>query len=279
MLASLCDVLHPARRGGYAVGLFNTVNLEMARGVIAAAEELRSPVIIGTAEVLLPFAPLDALTWFLLPLAQQATVPVVVHFDHGLTFERCMEALKLGIRSIMFDCSQASLEENTRKVRELTRIAHAFGANVEAELGHVGLGIDSAETLESHYTDPKQVETYVKATGVDALAIAAGTAHGPYHGKPCLDFGRIEKIASLTDVPLVLHGGSGLSDEDFRRAIACGISKINIFTDINEAAAAGAASALQVKGAAGTQLMMEQIRAVREAAMAKMRLFGSCGKA
>ena len=206
-------------------------------------------------------------------------MPVVVHFDHGLTFDACIEALKLGFSSVMYDCSQDSLEENTRKVRELTRIAHAFGGNVEAELGHVGSGDDSAETLESHYTDPDQAEAYMEATGVDALAIAVGTAHGPYSGKPRLDFDRIRKIAGLTDAPLVLHGGSGLSDEDFRQAIACGISKINIYTDINAAAAAGAATALCAKGATGTDIMVEQIRAVREAAMVKMRLFGSCGRA
>ena len=138
MLATLNDVLLPARKGHYGVGLFNTVNLEMARGVLAAAEALRSPVIIGTAEVLLPYGPLRELADLLLPMARRASVPVVLHFDHGLTFENCMLALKYGFSSVMYDCSTLPCEENLRRVKELCVIAHAFGATVEAELGHVG---------------------------------------------------------------------------------------------------------------------------------------------
>ena len=137
MLATLNDVLLPARKKGYAVGLFNTVNLEMARGVLAAAEALRSPVIIGTAEVLLPYAPLRELADLLVPMARRASVPVVVHYDHGLTFANCMLALKYGFTSVMVDRSTSPYEENLREVRELTAIAHAFGATVEGELGHV----------------------------------------------------------------------------------------------------------------------------------------------
>ena len=138
MLVNLNEVLLPARKDKYAVGLFNTVNFEMARGVLAAAEALKSPVIIGTAEILLPYGPLEELSEFLIPMARKASVPVVVHYDHGLTFEKCMEALKLGFTSIMYDCSTDIYEENVRKVKELTTIAHCFGASVEGELGHVG---------------------------------------------------------------------------------------------------------------------------------------------
>jgi len=282
MIVNLNEVLLPARKGKYAVGLFNTVNFEMARGVIAAAEALRAPVILGTAEVLLPYAPLEELSYFLIPMAKKVSVPVVVHYDHGLTFDKCMEALKLGFSSVMYDCSEDSYEENTRKVKELTRIAHAFGASVEGELGHVGNEDDSPEETQEashYYTDPAQARQYVEETGVDALAIAVGTVHGTYRFEPKLDFDRIKEIDYLTDRPLVLHGGSGLSDEAFQTAIACGISKVNIFTDINKALAEGARMPLQNKKAMGMELLLPQIEAVKQATMGKMKLFGCAGKA
>jgi fructose-bisphosphate aldolase class II len=286
VLVNLCDVLPPAAKGKYAVGLFNTINLEMARGVLAAAEKTRSPVIIGTAEALLPFTPLEELACLLLPMAKKATVPVVVHFDHGLSFETCMTALQIGFTSAMFDCSHDNLAENARKVRELSRAAHAFGASVEAELGHVGNVENSlegtagaAENPETDYTDPGEAKAFVLATMVDALAVAVGTAHGLYTQKPKLDFDRIGAIASLTKAPLVLHGGSGLTDDDFRRAIAQGISKINIFSDINVALAEGAAEALRAGHSVGTEVMLSQMDAIQKAAEKKMLLFGCCGKA
>ena len=136
MLVNLNDVLKPG--SGRAVGLFNTVNMEMARGTIAAAEELGSPVVIGTAEVLLPYGPLEELSWLLLPMAKRASVPVVVHLDHGLKYETCVKALELGFSSVMYDCSTDEYEENVRKVAEMAKIAHSYGATIEAELGHVG---------------------------------------------------------------------------------------------------------------------------------------------
>ena len=145
MLANLNDVLVPARKNKYAVGLFNAVNREMARGIIAAAEETGSPVIMGTAEVLLPYGPLEDLSYFLIPMAKRAKVPVVIHYDHGLTYEKCIEALKLGFTSIMYDCSTDSYEENIKKVKEMADIAHSYGATIEGELGHVGDNPDSAE--------------------------------------------------------------------------------------------------------------------------------------
>ncbi len=284
MLVNLNEVLRPAQQNRYAVGLFNTVNLEMARGVIAAAEEARSPVIIGTAEILLPYAPLEELSWLLVPMAKKAGVPVVLHYDHGLTFEKCMEALRLGFSSIMYDCSTDTYEENVRKVRELVAIAHCFGATVEAELGHVG---DSDDSLEGssfsdpaqHYTDPAQAAEYVQLTGCDALAVAVGTVHGTYRFEPRLDFRRIRDIAEKVSVPLVLHGGSGLSAEAFGTAIANGISKVNIFTDINAALAQGAAQTLAAGKHFGTDIMPEEIEQVKQATLAKMKIFGCMGRA
>ncbi len=285
MLVNFSHILPKAQKEHYAVGLFNALNTEMARGVIGAAEALRSPVIVGTAEILLPFSPLECVADALRFMAQRTSVPVVLHYDHGLTFDKCMEALKLGFTSLMYDCSTDPYEENVRKLAELTKIAHAFGATVEAELGHVGDN-DSMDTDPSmqdpaaFYTDPVQAKDFVEKTHVDALAIAVGTAHGAYRFTPKLDFERITAIReAIPETSLVLHGGSGLSVEDFRTAIARGIAKVNIFTDINVAGAKAIREAVQQEKCAMTDLMNLQVEAVKVETMKKMRLFGSEGKA
>ncbi len=272
MLANLNDVLLPARENGYAVGLFNTVNLELARGVIAAAEELNAPVIIGTAEVLLPYGPLEELSCLLLPMAKKASVPVVLHLDHGLQAETCKRALELGFSSIMYDCSTEPYEVNVRKVADMAKLAHQYGATIEAELGHVGEAANDSDP-SAYYTDPAQAKDFVEKTNVDALAIAVGTAHGAYRFPPKLDFQRIRTIKETIGIPLVLHGGSGLSDSDFRQAIESGISKINIFTDLNLAAAKAATEGYAPnKGL--TDLIPGMVEAIKQSTMEKMRLFG-----
>jgi fructose-bisphosphate aldolase class II len=284
MLANLNDVLLPAQKGKYGVGLFNAVNAEMARGVIGAAEQLRSPVIVGTAEIFIKYASLENVADLLVPMARRATVPVVVHYDHGLTFEKCMEALKLGFTSVMYDCSTDSYEENVRKVAELVRIAHALGATVEAELGHVGDNEDSAEGSSDfsdptkYYTDPAQAQDYVTGTGADALAVSVGTAHGTYKLPPKLDFERIQTIAKRIGTPLVLHGGSGLTDEDFKRAIAAGISKINVFTEINVTGAAAMRKAFDEGKTTMLELMTVQIEAIERLVKEKILLYGSANQ-
>ena len=175
MLVTLREVLKDAQEKKYGVGLFNTVNLEMAKGVLAAAEELNSPVIIGTAEVLLPTAGLEELSYFLLPMARKASVPVVLHYDHGLTEPKIMEALRLGFSSIMYDCSTDAYENNVHRVARMVEIAHLFGATVEGELGHVGAN-EAGSGDEGIYTQPEQARDFVERTGVDALAVAIGTA-------------------------------------------------------------------------------------------------------
>ena len=275
MLVNLNDVLLPAREKKYGVGLFNTVNFEMARGVLQAAETVGTPVIIGTAEVLLPYGPLEELSYFLLPMAKKASVPVVVHYDHGLTYEKCVEALNLGFTSIMYDCSTDSYDENVRKVADITALAHSRNATVEAELGHVGdnEGAGQLNDPTAYYTDPRQAKDFVEKTKVDALAIAVGSAHGAYKFPPKLDFERIRTIRDTIPTPLVLHGGSGLTDEDFRKAIAGGISKINIFTDINVAQANAAKAALEQGVKDMTGIIPWQVDAVAKEAEKKMRLF------
>lgn len=276
MLANLNDVLPRAKREGYAVGLFNTVNLEMARGVLAAAEESRSPVIIGTAEILLPAASLEELACLLLPLAQKATVPVVVHFDHGLTEEKTRLAMDLGFTSIMYDCSTLGFEENCRAVAAMVQEAHARGVSVEAELGHVGA--NAGEGDHSVYTDPGEAKAFAEATGADALAVAIGTAHGAYRAAPKLDLQRLRIIAEKVSVPLVMHGGSGLSDADFQNAIRSGMAKVNIFTDLN-CACAKAAHDFYQPGCGMTDLIPHLTEAVKAATLKKMRLFGCMGRA
>ena len=277
MLTNLNGVLLPAKERKYGVGLFNTLTLEMARAVIGTAEKLRSPVIVGTAEVLLPYAPLENVADIVVPMAKRASVPVVVHYDHGLTFEKCVEAIHLGFSSIMYDCSTDTYEENIRKVEEITRMAHAFGVTVEAELGHVGNVVASGSDPSAFFTDPAQARDFSDRTGVDALAIAVGTAHGAYKFPPKLDFDRIETIAHTISTPLVLHGGSGLSEEDFRHAIRCGISKVNIFTDINMASVRGLQKAMGEGKNALTDCIPYEISAISEAVEEKMHLFGSTG--
>lgn len=281
MLVNMNDILLPAKEGKYGVGFFNAVNVEMARAIIETAEEVKAPVMIGTAEVLLPAMELDLVANYLIPMAKKATVPVCVHYDHGLTFERCMQAVKLGFTSVMYDCSTAPYEENITKVAEMVKICHAMGVTVEAELGHVGDNAGSGKLTnpEDYFTDPDTAVDYVKRTGVDSLAVAVGNAHGDYAFPPKLDFDRIQIISGKTNLPLVLHGGSGLADADFKNAVRLGVSKINIFTDIDKAGKAGVEAGI----AAGERTMMGlipyEIKAMKEVVAEKIKLFGSEGRA
>ena len=279
------EMLEKAREGKYAVGLFNAVNVEMARAIIETAEELNAPVIVGTAEVLLPAMNLERVAEYLVPMAKKAKVPVCVHYDHGLTFEKCMEALQLGFSSVMYDCSTDTYEDNVAKVAEMVKICHAMGASVEGELGHVGDNEGSAEGSDhlldpsAFFTDVSMARDFVERTGVDALAVAVGNAHGDYKFPPKLDFDRISDIADRTGVPLVLHGGSGLSDSDFRTAVQRGICKVNIFTDIDKAGKAGIEEGIAAGAKTLMGLIPYSIAAMKKVVANKMELFGSVGKA
>ena len=277
MLVNMNEILLPAKEGGYGVGFFNAVNVEMARAVIEAAEELRAPVMIGTAEVLLPVTGLERVAEYLIPMAKKASVPVCVHYDHGLTFEKCMEALKLGFTSVMYDCSTASYEENVEKVAEMVKICHAMGVTVEGEFGHVGdnAGKGKLENPSDYYTDPDTAVDFVRKTGVDALAVAVGNAHGDYAFPPKLDFERIRVISEKTNLPLVLHGGSGLSDQDFQRAVSLGVSKVNIFTDIDKAGKRGLEAGIKAGEKSMTGLIPYEIAEMKNVVREKILLFGA----
>ena len=275
MLVNLNDVLFDAQKNHYAVGLFNTIDTDMLDAVIAAAEETRSPVIIGTAEVLLPYGELKLMAPAMVEAAKRATVPVVVHYDHGLTFERCIEALKSGFTSIMFDGSAGEEAENLKNTREIVKIAHAFGATVEGEIGHVGITETGDNEQSDLYTTVEEAVGFVKETGVDALAIAIGTAHGVYKSKPKLDLNRLQEIRAALDTPLVLHGASGLTKEDFKASIKYGIAKMNIFTDI---CVAGVEAMKNGEGAY-IDIRDMKFKAMKQAAVEKMIMFGSAGRA
>ena len=278
MLANLNDVLFDAQKNHYAVGLFNTTDSDMLEGVIAAAEETRSPVIIGTAEVLLPYGELKLIAPSMIAAAKRATVPVVVHYDHGLTFDRCMEAIKLGFTSIMFDGSAGDEDKNIADTREMVKIAHSLGITVEGEIGHVGQAATGDNAASDMYTTPQEAVDFINATGVDALAIAIGTAHGAYKEKPQLDLGRLREIRAAVDAPLVLHGGSGLSDDDFRNTVRDGIAKVNIFTDLCLAGVSAMEAGLR-DGKEYLDIRNMKVEAIKAAAMRKMNLFGCTGKA
>ena len=278
MLVNLDYVLKKAQEGKYAVGLFNTTDTDMLQAAISAAEELNSPIIIGTAEVLLPFGELDLIAPSVIEAAKKAKVPVVVHYDHGLTFERCMQALKLGFTSIMFDGSAGDEEQNIKDTAEIVKIAHSFGATVEGEIGHVGNADVGDNTATDSYTTPEEAKEFIEKTGVDALAVAIGTAHGAYKEKPLLDLERLKEIRATVDTPLVLHGGSGLSDDDFRNTIKYGIAKVNIFTDLCLAGVDGVTEGLE-KNLAYLEMRNLKVQKIKEAVKNKIRLFGSENKA
>lgn len=271
MLANLNDILMPAREGRYCIGQFNVLTRGMARGVISAAEKAQMPVVLGIEEEQLEICSLDDFASFILPMADRSTVPVAVHFDHGYDIELCAKALRLGFTSVNFDRSMDPIDENEFRVAGLANIAHAFHATLEAELGHTPKEGEQKETFA--YTDPKQAADYVKLTHVDALAISVGTSHGEYKSQPSLDFDRIRAISEAAGIPLVLHGGSGLSDKTVDMAIRSGISKIDIFTDINIACFQGDIQAYNDGIRMKSQAIPYELHSVAAYAEEKIRLY------
>ena len=229
-LANMRELLQNARAEKRAVGAFSVSSLDMICGVIRAAEAMETPVILQVAQVRLPYSPLHVIGPAMLAAARSAKVPVGIHLDHG-TDESCIrEALDMGFTSVMFDGSRLPMAENIGRTQAVIRMAEAYGASVEAEIGVVGK-TESGEALTAHCADPEEAVRFIGETGVDALAVAIGNAHGVYEGTPELRFDVLECMQGRCgDTAFVLHGGTGISAGDFRRAIGLGMHKINIAT-------------------------------------------------
>ncbi len=233
-LVSILPHLKRAQQYHYALPLFDTVDMYSTDAMFAVLEEKKAPAMIAIYAGGLEHPNTPALAAYIRTRAASATVPVSLMLDHGGSFEHCIQAISLGFTDVMYDGSRLPLEENIANTRLVVRAAHAVGVAVEAELGHVGSGSEYQEfgAQRKGFTDPDEVERFVAETGVDVLAIAIGTAHGLYVGEPHLDLDLLREIRARVDIPLALHGGSGCSDEQFRAAIAAGITKINVATDL-----------------------------------------------
>lgn len=229
-LVKMKDLLRRAEEKNIGCGAFSVGNMEMVKGAIRAAEELNTPIILQIAEVRLKNSPLHLMGPMMVQAAKEAKVDVAVHLDHGLTFETVDKALELGFTSVMLDASTLPFEENIARVKAVVEKARKYGATVEAELGLVGGSEDGSCDHGIRCTDPDDAVVYARETGIDALAVAIGNAHGNYPVAPTLAFDVLEKIHEKVDIPLVLHGGSGITDKDFQRAISLGIRKVNIAT-------------------------------------------------
>lgn len=234
MLVNLKEILKIAEAEGSAIGMFNATGFDSLQAVVKAAEELHRPVIIAHAEVHNVYNDISMVGPAMLAVARNASVPVCVHLDHGISKEMIYRALRIGFTSVMIDASALPYEENLAFTKEITEISHAMGVSVEAELGRIVTKPEGAKT-EDFYTRPEEAKAFVEATGVDALAIAFGTAHGFYKAQPKLDFDVVKKCREATGIPLVMHGGSGVSEEGFHQAINAGIRKINYYSYMSKA--------------------------------------------
>jgi fructose-bisphosphate aldolase class II len=285
-LVSMKNMLLQALDGKYAVGQFNLNNLESTQAILQAAQKEQAPVILGVSEAYIPYmGGLPCIAGMVKALIKhyEITVPVALHLDHGSTYDVCIRALHAGFTSVMIDASHHSLEHNIDVTQRVTQAAHVLGATVEAELGRItgredDLIVDDADGM---YAVPEDCVALVKATGIDFLAPALGSVHGPYRGQPKLGFERMGEIQRLTGLPLVLHGGSGLPDEEIRQAIALGTSKINVNTDNQMACTAAIRRFLTDNPAAydPRNYLIPAREAIQATVQSKIRLFGSSGKA
>lgn len=281
-LVTTKQLLLDAQKGGYAIGAFNVENMEMVQAVIEAAEELESPVIMQTTPSTVKYADVDYFFANVATAAKKAKVPVVMHLDHGSSFELAMEAYRAGYTSIMIDGSHESFEGNIEVSKKVADACHPGGVPVEAELGKVGGKEDDLDGGDDNpYTDPQQAKEFVEATNIDSLAVAIGTAHGVYKGTPKLDVDRLSEIREAVSIPLVLHGTSGVPDEAVKECIKRGICKVNYATDLRIAFTKGVNAVLAENpdtidpkkyNAAGRE-------EVKKYVMQKMEVVGSVGKA
>ena len=283
-LESMKDMLEKAKREGYAVGQFNINNLEYTQAILQAAEEEKSPVILGVSEGAARYmGGFNTVVHMVKGLMKDlgTTVPVAIHLDHGSSFEKCKEAIDAGFTSVMIDASHHPFEENVETTSKVVEYAHANGVSVEAELGTVGGQEDDIVADGVIYADPKECEELVKRTNIDFLAPALGSVHGPYKGEPNLGFAEMEEISKLADLPLVLHGGTGIPTKDIKRAISLGTAKINVNT---ENQIAGTKAVRDFLNADAEQYdprkyLTPMRDAIKETVKGKMREFGSSGQA
>lgn len=279
----VADLLKEAAAGKYAVGAFNCNNMEIVQAIIGAAEAENSPVIIQASQGAIKYAGLDYIAGLTRIAAASARVPVALHLDHGTSFDQVMRCIRAGFSSVMFDGSKLPLDENIKITNQVLAAARPVGVSVEAELGKIGGTEDdiTVDEREAMLTDPDEAKYFVDNTGVDSLAVAIGTAHGVYKGEPKLDFERLTKIRSLVDIPIVLHGSSGVPDDAIKEAVSRGVCKVNIDTNIREAFTGKCRRVLAEKP--GEIDPRKVLGPAREAAMEiireKIRVFGSSGKA
>ncbi len=236
-LVPMKEILDKANKENYAVGGFNINNLEFLQGIIEAAEEVKSPLILQTSSGAIRYIGMDYVIGMVDAATKNVSIPVALHLDHGGSFEITMECIRRGYSSVMIDGSKKPFAENIELTRSVVKAAHSVGVSVEAELGKLGGAEDdvNVDEREATFTDPDEAVEFVEKTGIDALAIAIGTAHGVYKGKPELDFDRLKEINSKIDIPLVLHGASGVPEEDVRKSVSMGINKVNVNTDFQQA--------------------------------------------
>ncbi len=273
-------LLLKAREGGYAVGSFSVSNMEMVLGVLKAVEETKSPAILQIAEVRLNHSPLEVIGPLMVAAAKNASVPVAVHFDHGKTTGKIRQALDIGFTSVMFDGSHLPFEENARITAEVKKLAAEYGADCEGEIGCVGGSEDGSEDIAINCTSPAQALEFYEKTNVDALAVAIGNAHGNYKQTPKLRFDILEETASLVKAPLVLHGGTGILPDDFRKCISLGINKINIATATFDSVEQNVRTAYENSAINGYyDLQTAEVDGAYKNAMKHIEIFGCSGKA
>ncbi|NMB35503.1 MAG: class II fructose-1,6-bisphosphate aldolase [Firmicutes bacterium] len=282
-LVGLNEVLAPAAKGGYAVGAFNANNMEIVQAIIEAAAEEKSPVIVQASQGAIRYAGLDYIVGMVRTAAAGVEVPVVLHLDHGTDFEQVLRCIRYGFSSVMYDGSQLPLEENIAMTRRVVEISHAVGVTVEGELGKIGGTEDdvTVEERDAFFTDPAEAERFEKETGVDALAVAVGTAHGPYKWEPELDYPRLQKIKERVSASIVLHGSSGVPDEAVRQAVSLGVTKMNIDTEIRQAFVRAVVAYMQADpdNIDPRKMLAPGKEAAKKVIKEKMRLFGCSGKA
>lgn len=278
-LTKMSPLLKKAANEGYAVGSFSVANMEMVLGVLKAVEETESPAIIQIAEVRLKQSPLELIGPLMVAAAKNCKMPVAVHFDHGKTEEKISQALELGFTSVMFDGSHLPFEENAARTHAVNELAKRYGADCEGEIGCVGGSEDGSEDIAINCTSPAEALDFYNKTGVDALAVAIGNAHGNYKQAPKLRFDILEKTAGLVPVPLVLHGGTGILPDDFRRCVSLGIRKINIATATFDSVESCVRRAYDEKSIGGYyDLQASEVEGAYRNAMRHIEIFGCAGK-